>query len=82
MYFRQSYILPVSLGYVILDLCKHAHVQIFSEVLASFSELIKRGKIKEHPSEDGEIRGQRRWQVLLGEVFSLSSVLVLCSWRF
>lgn len=81
MYFRQTNILPVPPGFVILDLCKHVHVRIFSEVLASFSGLIKLGNIKEHPSEDGEIRGQRRWQVLLGEFFPLSSALVLRACR-
>ena len=68
--------------YVILNLHQHTRVQIFSDVLVSLSELIKLGNIKEHPSEDGKIRDPRRWWVLLGGDFSLSSVLVLCSCRF
>ena len=48
---------------MILDLCKHARVQVFSEVLALFPELVKLGNIKQHPSEDRD-GGRFSWEKL------------------
>ena len=62
-----------SLAYVTFDLHRQRLEQMFSDVLVPLSELVRLGRIQEHPGEDDDLRGQRRWWVLLGEAFSLSS---------
>lgn len=71
-----------SLAYVTFDLHRQRLEQMFSDVLVPLSELVRLGRVQEHPGEDDDLRGQRRWWVLLGEAFSLSSELVLFSCRF
>lgn len=46
-----------SLGYVTFDLHRQRLEQMFSDVLVPLSELVRLGRIQEHPGEDDDLVG-------------------------